>query len=72
MTQQIIFNLGPEDDPADYANPTAALLVVMKITGYLRQLEKYGHPYLTADEAVEKIRAEVLALCADIGEEWIG
>ena len=72
MTQQITFCLDEGDNPADYANPTAALLVIMKITEYLRSLEKYGHNFLNSDDAVEKIRAEVLALCADIGEEWIG
>jgi hypothetical protein len=72
MTQQIILNLRPEDDPMDYANPTAALLVIFKITAYLHELEKRGNSFISADEAVEKIRAEVLSLCADIGEEWIG
>ena len=70
MKQQIMFNLEEGDDPLDYAAPLKALCAIHDICQYLRELEKYGSPFKTVEEAVSKIRRNVRDLCDDIREEW--
>jgi hypothetical protein len=70
VKETIIFELEEGDDPKDYADPIAALCVVKDIVDLMRGLDKWGSDYKTVGEAISGIRANILALCSELGEEW--
>ena len=63
------------DDPRNYIDPVAPLIVISEITRYLRELDKYGLgdrdiAKLKPESIVQTIRERVLEMCADIPQEW--
>jgi len=70
MKTRITFDFENDDDPRDYIDPIIGLRAVSDITGYLRNLDKYGSDFKTVFEAIEKIREQVREFCHDIPDDW--
>lgn len=70
MKTIITYELDEGDDIRPYADPLAGYSAVLAITGYLRELDRYGTNMGSGESVVDMIRGHVLELCEDIPSEW--
>jgi hypothetical protein len=67
------FEEGDGACPRDYIDPGSALVAISEITGYMREIDKYGMngaSSMTPEAVIDVIRRRVRDICEDIPQEW--
>jgi hypothetical protein len=70
MKTKLTFYFEEGEDPTVYIDPLKPLAAIHDLLTTYRELDKYGHDYKSADEAVRGMRALAYSHFDDIPEDW--